>query len=155
MRRRKAKKGKIMKKSNVVVVRSASVLAVSKTFYKKSCIFGTEEYYELNAAMAQNEGFKVAIKKSDKKTYHGLSFKVMEAYIKTQKDSEKQLVVFEAVKRIAKTKGSQYPLTKKWFLENYPEYKKNEATQSEIDAQIAAELDALELEDEGALELVG
>ena len=53
---------------------------------------------------------------------------------------EKQLKVFEAVKRIAEMKGSKYPLTKKWFLNAYPEYKENEVKENET-AKLAADSD--------------
>ena len=64
----------------------------------------------------------------------------MKSYIEAQPNSEKQLKVFEAVKRIAEMKGSKYPLTKKWFLNAYPEYKENEVKENET-AKLAADSD--------------
>lgn len=55
----------------------------------------------------------------------------MEAYIITQPNSEANLKEFAAVKIIAEAKGSKYPLTKKWFLQTFPEYKLNEVSEKE------------------------
>ena len=126
-----------------------NTLTVSKTFYKKASVCGSTEYYELRQAMIENPGFKIVFKSIEKKTYNGLTFAVMKAYIETQPNSEKQLKVFEAVKRIAEMKGSKYPLTKKWFLNAYPDYKANDVKENEtktlisddeIEAHAAAEL---------------
>ena len=64
----------------------------------------------------------------------------MEDYIKTQKDSESRLVEFASVQKVAKAKGSLYPLTKKWFLETYPEYKENSVAAAEIGNNAAVNL---------------
>lgn len=40
----------------------------------------------------------------------------MNEYIETQPNSEKRLIEFAAIQKVAKTKGALYPLTKKWFL---------------------------------------
>ena len=119
------------KNNNITVNHEDNTLTVSKAFYKKASAFGSDEYYALRAAKQENEGYSIVFKTSDKKTYHGLSFKTMEAYIKTQPDSENRLMEFEAVKRIAEIKGGKYPLTKKWFLMTYPEYKKNTVSDNE------------------------
>ena len=56
----------------------------------------------------------------------------MEKYIiDTQPDSETALKKFEAVKRVAKAKNAYYPLTKKWFLKAYPDFKKEGITDEE------------------------
>lgn len=122
-----------MKKSPIFVDESNSKLVMTKAFYKRACEFGSAEYYELRKAKAENEGFEVVFgyKASEKTTYNGLTFKVMEAYIKTQPDSEERLMEFEVVKQIAEIKGSKYPLTKKWFLLTYPEYKASAVSESE------------------------
>lgn len=120
-----------MKKSNIIFNASENTYTVSKTFYKKASVFGSAEYKELRRAILDNPTAQIIFKTSDKKTYKALTFKVMEAYIKTQSDSEKMLMKFEAVKRIAKAKGSLYPLTKKWFLKAYPDFKENAVSEAE------------------------
>lgn len=129
----------------------------TKTNIAKAGRIGSPQYDALCEVMALHPTFKVATKvinaKEDKKTYHGLTFKVMEAYIKTQADSEKMLVKFQAVKRIAETKGSVYPLTKKWFLKTFPAYKVNEVAEDEAKA-LAAEIAAAEAEAAAELEVI-
>lgn len=130
-----------MKKNQIFVNDDNGTLVITKAFYKKACVFGSDEYYALRKAKAET-GFEVAFKFEDKDTHGGLSFKRMEAYIQTQPKAEERLIEFEAVKRIAKVKGAMYPLTKKWFFLTYPEYKDNsvsEAEKAEEAKRVAAE----------------
>ena len=133
------KKGYTMK-TNIAVNHEKNTMSISNTFYKKACLYGTPEYYELRQAKIENPEMEIVFKSIRKKTYTGLTFKVMKSYIEAQPNSEKQLKVFEAVKRIAEMKGSKYPLTKKWFLNAYPEYKENEVKENET-AKLAADSD--------------
>ena len=114
-------------------------LVMTKAYYKKACVFGTDEYYALRKAKAENEGFEVAFKcdLAKKETYGGLSFKTMEAYIKTQPNAEARLMEYGVVKQIAEIKGGKYPLTKKWFLMTYPEYKVNAVSEKEQEPNLA------------------
>ena len=56
------------------------------------------------------------------------------------------LAKFEKVMEVAEAKGAKYPLTKKWFLKNYPNYKSNEVSDSEatLDDEVEEELTLLE-----------
>lgn len=85
------------------------------------------EYEELCDKLSKQPTFAVRPKdidiKEDKKTYNDLTFKRMEEYIKLQDNSEDRLIEFEAIKKVAEAKGAKYPLTKKWFLKAYPEFK--------------------------------
>lgn len=119
-------------------------LTVSKSFYKKASAYGSAEYYELHQAMLENPDYSIVFRSIEKKTYSGLTFAVMENYIKSQSNSEKQLRVFEAVKKIAEMKGSKYPLTKKWFLNTYPDFKKNDVNENETTAFVSADEDIME-----------
>ena len=129
------------KKTNITINAIENTIIVSKAFYKKASAYGSAEYKELRNAILDNPNAQIIFKTSDKKTYKALTFKVMEAYIKTQPDSDKMLKKFEAVKRVAKAKGSLYPLTKKWFLKAYPDYKVNEVSEAEAE-KLAAEAEA-------------
>ena len=52
-----------------------------------------------------------------KKTYYGMDFDFMEAYISTRKNAKQLMEAYEAVKKMAEDEGiSVYPFTKKWFL---------------------------------------
>ena len=110
------------------------------------------EYSELCALLEKHPGFKVEAKridqKKDKKTYNGLTFQAMKDFIATQENSKLMLVKFEKVMKVAEAKGAKYPLTKKWFLENYPNYKKNEVADSEVslDDEVEKELELLQLD---------
>lgn len=115
-----------MKKSNITVNRMENTIEVSKAFYNKACKYGTPEYEMLTEAAAQNPTFKIAFKENKKKTYTGLTLKRMKEYILTQPDSEKRLEEFKAIQLISEAKGAKYPLTKKWFLETFEDYKENE-----------------------------
>lgn len=106
-------------------------IVISKAFSKKASVFGSEEYRALRAAKMENPTFEIVIKTVDRKTYNGLSFERMAEYIETQPNSEQRLKEFEEVKRIAKAKGGKYPLTKKWFLDTYPEYKESDIKTAE------------------------
>lgn len=126
-----------MKKANIIIDQINKTITISKSFYKKASVYGSDEYGELRIAIVENQSFKIVFKTVEKKTYHGLSFSRMEEYIKTQTNSKERLIEFEKVKEIAKAKGSQYPLTKKWFLETYPEYKENNVSTNEAENKLA------------------
>lgn len=105
-------------------------------------------YQELTSMLSIQPSFSVVekqIKKNEgKKTYHGLTFSKMEEYISTKDNSTERLAVFKAVQEIAKAKGSLYPITKKWFLEKYPEFKKTEITLVDNNELLATEQSILE-----------
>ena len=132
----------------------------SKTAIKKANAGNTPEYRELCKKLAEHPDFNVVPKdikgNSEKKKYHGLTFDRMKEYILTQPDSENRAKVFEKVQEIAEAKGAKYPLTKKWFLKTYPEYKENEASvieEKKAMEQAEAEIEAL-LDEETATEEV-
>lgn len=115
------------------------------------------EYAELTEMLAAHPEFTVSVKaiqkKEGKKTYSKLTFDRMREYIETQfsdKDElNKKLTEFEAIQKVAKSKGAKYPLTKKWFLLTYPEFKENGVSEAESDETqkallaAAAQLEAL------------
>ena len=124
-------------KANIKTSLKDNTLIMTKTFYKKASVCGSDEYYELRKAMAENVGFAIAFKAADKKTYNRLTLEVMADYIKTQPNSKERLIEFAAVQAVAETKNAKYPLTKKWFFEKYPEYKICGVQGSETETLIA------------------
>ncbi len=126
-----------MKKTSVIVDEMNEMLVITKAFYKKACVFGSAEYYELRKAREET-GYEISFKFADKTTYHGLNFKRMEAYIQTQPNAEANLIEFKAVKKIAEAKGAKYPLTKEWFFKTFPNYKADEVKKDERDNLIAS-----------------
>ena len=78
-------------------------------------------------------GTKVTQKnETNKKTYANLTYEKMEEYIRTQANSEEMLKEFKKAKEVAKAKNQAYAATKKWFFENYPEYKENGVCDKEL-----------------------
>lgn len=101
------------------------------------------EYTTLCEMLAAHPDFTVAEKQikhnPDKKKYNGLTLPRMKEYIETQPNSKERLIEFAAIQKVAAAKGAKYPLTKKWFLATFPEFKENEVS----DAEISAETEAL------------
>lgn len=99
-----------------------TITGTKASFNKAGKGFGPE-YEELAAKMAAHPGFELVIKEQKhkatraKKTYDGLDFPFMRAYILTRPNSDILMKEYEEVKRVAKSSGTKtYPLTKKWFL---------------------------------------
>ena len=145
-----------MKKANITIDHATRTLTVTKAYNKKASVFGSPEYKELRQSINENPGYIIEIKTVEKKSYRGLSFSRMEEYIKTQPDSEKRLIEFEAVKKIAKAKGGLYPITKQWFFATYPDFKESSLSEEEINAGIAKveAIDKAKEESQAKMELV-
>ena len=109
----------------------ARAIKCSKKAYERACKGMEPEYSELCALVERHPTFTVKIKKASetatKNMYRNLTFQKMEDYIKTQPNSEENLAEMAMVKEIAEAKNAKYPLTKKWFLAKFPEYKEKEA----------------------------
>lgn len=99
-----------------------AIIGTKASFNKASKGSGAE-YEELAAKMAAHPDFELVVKEQKhkttkaKRTYNGLDFPFMEAYILTQSDSETLMAEYHSVKAMAKSCGANvYGLTKKWFL---------------------------------------
>jgi hypothetical protein len=85
--------------------------------------------------------------------YRNLTIDKMREYIDTKPNKAELHTEMDIVIEIATAKNAKYPLTKKWFLAKFPEYKENEAAavaeeqQQAKRAELAAELDALNQDD--------
>lgn len=105
------------------------------------------EYDTLCEMLADHPDFTVVEKqinhKADKKKYNGLTLPRMKEYIETQPNSKERLIEFATIQKVAKTKGALYPLTKKWFLATFPEFKENNVSEAEISAKVAVGEDDL------------
>ena len=98
-----------------------TITGTKASFNKANKGFGPE-YEELTSKMAAHPDFKLVVKEQKtkttkaKKTYEGMDYKFMEAYIATFEDAS-MVKEYEAVKQMAEDCGTKaYPLTKKWFL---------------------------------------
>ena len=108
---------------------STSSIVASATTLKKARKPESPEYRVLTELLNAHPEFHVVEKdvqkKPGKKTYKGLTFQTMLDYIRTQTNSEDKIKTY---------KGCEYPLTKKWFLKTYPDYKETDITAQEIGA---------------------
>ena len=102
-----------------------TITGTKASFNKAGKGFG-DEYEELAAKIAAHPGFELVVKEQKhkstkaKRTYDGLDFDFMEAYIEMQNDAQKLKSEYESVKQMAVNCGtSKYPLTKKWFLAKF------------------------------------
>ena len=123
-----------------------SSIVASATTLRKARNPESAECKTLLRMMAEYPGFHVVekqINKNDgKQTYKGLTFQAMTDYIKTQVNSKDEIKKYEVVRRIAKIKGSEYALTKKWFLNAYPAYKEKAIVEQEMDEMLHREAPA-------------
>lgn len=120
-----------------------SSIVASATTLRKARNPESPECKALMRMLSEHPSFHVAEKKINKKngkqTYKGLTFQAMTDYIKTQADSEVEIRKYEVVRHIAKIKGSEYALTKHWFLQSYPDYKEKAIAQQELHALLPKE----------------
>ena len=111
-------------------------IVASKTTLKKASKPGSPEYKELMKMIAKYPTFTVVEKEvsvnGNKKTYNGLTFDVMEAYISKQANSEAKLEEFKKVKQVGK-----YPLVKSWFLSEYTNFRMSEAKKTACKVRVA------------------
>ena len=99
-----------------------TIIGTKASFNKAAKGYGPE-YEELATKMAAHPDFTLEVKEQKhkatraKKTYDGLDFPFMRAYILTRPNSDILMKEYEEVKKVAKSSGTKtYPLTKKWFL---------------------------------------
>ena len=123
----------------------------TKTSFNKAGKGISPYYQQLTALMKEHPSFTLKVKEQKKKTrkpkrtYFGMDFKFMEAYISLQSNSEILNKEYNSVKAYAKKqKLSVYPFTKKWFLGEFDPDNKGfdmkkaveEITQAGIDSAI-------------------
>ncbi len=136
---------------------ATKTIKCSKKAYERASKGLEPEYSELCVLVEKHPTFKVNIKKDSetatKNMYRNLTFPKMREYIRTQPNSEENLAEMEIVIEIAEAKNAKYPLTKKWFLAKFPEYKEKEAAavaeeqQQAKKAELEAKLEALDQND--------
>lgn len=95
----------------------------TKASFDKASKGNGPAYEELTALIAKHPDFELVVKEPKKhttkakRTYNGLDFPFMEAYIETRKNAEQLMAEYKSVKAKAEEWGmSVYPFTKKWFL---------------------------------------
>ena len=100
-----------------------SKITGTKASFNKASKGNGPAYEELTALIARHPDFTLVVKEPKKhttkakRTYNGMDFDFMEAYIQTRVNAEQIMAEYEAVKKMAEDSGiSVYPFTKKWFL---------------------------------------
>ena len=95
----------------------------AKASFNKASKGNGPAYEELTALIARHTDFTLVVKEPKKhttkakRTYNGMDFPFMEAYIETRVNAEQIMAEYKAVKQMAKDSGiSVYPFTKNWFL---------------------------------------
>ena len=98
----------------------------TKASFNKASKGNGPAYEELTALIARHPDFKLVVKEPKKhttkakRTYNGMDFPFMEAYIQTRVNAEQIMAEYEAVKQMAEDANiSVYPFTKKWFLSEF------------------------------------
>ena len=122
------KKGNIMKTNTSNSVRftvdfiNKKIIGTKASFDKAGKGFGPI-YEELADKVAKHPDFALVVKEQKKhttkakRTYNGMDFDFMEAYIETRVNADQLMKEYKAVKKMAKDSGmSVYPFTKNWFL---------------------------------------
>lgn len=104
-----------------------STITVTKAFAKKAGIIGTPEYKEMVKLRNAYPGFqfvqRASIITANKNNYSGLTFEVMcKAIIDLDGEDSPNLKILKK----AKENGVSYPKMKKWFLDQYPNYGKDD-----------------------------
>ncbi|MBQ3258438.1 MAG: hypothetical protein IJA67_13685 [Oscillospiraceae bacterium] len=124
----------------------SNTLVVPESFYKKAQIYGSPEFYTMKNMIAENEGCKVAVQPSTKKTYKGLTLPLIREYIEIKDERETLKAEMNAVKEKA-LEGKEnitekmadklaYPLIKKWFLKKFADFSVSRAQKEISDYKI-------------------
>ena len=115
-----------------------NTIVASKTTLKKAGKPGTSEYKELMKMIAKQPTFRVVEKEitinKNKNTGAGLTIEVMKAHIEKQENKDALMAEFEEAMKFGKSK---YPMAKKWFMKQFPNFKITEGKKAVSDAKIA------------------
>lgn len=113
-------------KKNVVVYVDEKTALVTKTFKKNACIFGTDEFKlwreykkEFPDAVMTTKDIK---KNPDKKTRRNMTYKNMEAFIKTQPNAKELKAEYDTIKERSKIQTSPYQYVLSWFEGKFKGY---------------------------------
>ena len=129
-----------MKKSIVYV--SDDQARVSKAFMKQAAIFGTDEFKlwrEYKKEFPKAQMVTKSIKKNpNQKTRRNMTFANMEAFIKTQANSQELEAEFKTIKQRSKIQKSPYQYVLEWFEAKFDGYDTLAAFMKEKEAERAA-----------------
>ena len=129
-------------KKNTIIILDATRAQVTKAFAKQARIFGTPEYREWRAFLAENPGTEMVTKtikkaKDKKNDAKNRTYEKMAEYISLQDNAEELKKEFKAQKKLSIVQKSPYRFVLNWFLDTFPELKEDEDKKDE--AKAAAE----------------
>lgn len=133
-------------KKNTIIILDATHAQVTKAFAKQARIFGTPEYREWRAFLAENPGTEMVTKtikkaKDKKNDAKNRTYEKMAEYISLQENAEKLMKEFEAQKKLSIVQKSPYRFVLNWFLDTFSELKEDEGKKEgqEVEATAAEE----------------
>lgn len=123
-------------KKNTIIILDATQAQVTKAFAKQARIFGTPEYREWRAFLAENPGTEMVTKtikkkKNKKNDAKNRTYEKMAEYISLQENDEELMKEFEAQKKLSIVQKSPYRFVLNWFLDTFPELKEDEDKKDE------------------------
>ena len=129
-------------KKNAIIYIDDTHAQVTKAFAKQARIFGTPEYREWRAFLAENPGTEMVTKtikkaKDKKNDAKNRTYEKMAEYISLQDNAEELKKEFEAQKKLSIVQKSPYRFVLNWFLDTFPKLKEDEDKKDE--AKAAAE----------------
>lgn len=113
---------------NKIVYLNDKEAQVSKAFEKKTCIFGTDEFYRWQEYKAMFPNAKMLVKKINRnpnqKTRRNLTYANMEEYIRTFPEENVKALVkeFGVIKARSHVQKSPYQYVLNWFLLTFQNY---------------------------------
>ena len=119
-------------KKNTIIILDATQAQVTKAFAKQARIFGTPEYREWRAFLAENPGTEMVTKtikkkKNKKNDAKNRTYEKMAEYISLQENAVELMKEFEKQKNLAVVQKSRYRAVLNWFLATFPELTEAEA----------------------------
>ena len=119
-------------KKNTIIILDATQAQVTKAFAKQARIFGTPEYREWRAFLAENPGTEMVTKtikkkKNKKNDAKNRTYEKMAEYISLQENAVELMKEFEKQKNLAVVQKSPYRAVLNWFLATFPELTEDEA----------------------------
>lgn len=118
--------------TKMIINTKKRTIELTKSFAKKSSIFGTDEYRDLQEARRDYPTYRVitvkAVGANKNSSYKGLTYKYMEKYIEAHDDENKSkmaayrnLRALDEESEIAFAEACSYQEIKDWFLNEFAE----------------------------------
>ena len=135
-------------KKNTIIILDATRAQVTKAFAKQARIFGTPEYREWRAFLAENPGTEMVTKtikkaKDKKNDAKNRTYEKMAEYISLQENADELMKEFDRQKNLAVVQKSRYRAVLNWFLATFPELTEDEGKKEGQEAEVNAAEEAV------------